>query len=183
MTNTVIYLIIDALLALVAFLMMVLPTDSCSAALIYWWYWVTVVASVGSICYHAFLIKELRRGFMSKRLVNIGYAIEVVLFLWFIFGHVVYYQSEDQCAGDSLYGVMLNLLIISYVRLLRIITVVIFVILCCPILLLCQLFTPRQIIPANESIIKNLNKLRFSNIKNDCNEGMCAICLDDFGDD
>ena len=103
------------------------------------WYWGCAVFNGSSIIYHGFAITEIRAHFMRRRTERIGWALELILFVWFIVGNVTYYESETECdeLAPTVLGVMLNLIILSYIRLLRIVTLVMFFVLCCPIIALC----------------------------------------------
>lgn len=84
----------------------------------------------------------------------------------FIYGNIAYYTSEEEgnAEAPTSMGVMLNLIILSYVRLLRIITIVLFLALCCPVIVWYQFFGPARRAPASRKLLKKLNKLRFSKI-------------------
>jgi len=102
-----------------------------------------------------------------------GYIIEIILFVWFVVGQTLYYVDSN-CSLDAptLESLLINIIVLLYVRLLRIITLALFVVLCGPVYLIMTYFSPpdERPQPASQDLLKSLNKVQFKTLMQMRNE-------------
>ena len=146
-----------------------------------WYYGNSVLTSL-SAGYHVYLILQIKRHYISKRAQYLGYLAEFIIFTWQVFGNFIYYWDNSDCEDNApvLWNIMLDLLIIGYIRLLRIITLILFLIMCLPVYFVLMLFNRRPNRSASKKLLKHLSKFKFASIKEQTSDPTCAICLDDF---
>ena len=70
----------------------------------------------------------------TRKAFLIGAFLEMFLFCWVVYGHVLYYSNSD-CNDDApnLHAVLFNILIIAYVRLMQFLMIVFACVICCPV--------------------------------------------------
>ena len=59
-------------------------------------------------------------------------------------GHVLYYYPNSDCFKDApeTLCILINVLILLYVRLLKLLALILFVLICCPVYVILMIFSP-----------------------------------------
>jgi len=116
---------------------LVYTTDEVCSLPLRAWLLALAFLSLGSALYHSILCLEIKRNYMKKCTVRVGYAVEVIIFAWFCLGQWIYYSPSD-CVEEApiLESILINLIVLLYVRLLRIISLLFFMVLCGPLVLI-----------------------------------------------
>ena len=134
-SNTFIYILIDCLACAGGFL--VNTTDEACNLPLRAWLMILAFISLCSAIYHGILCYEVKRYYIRKSTVRVGYAFELLIFAWFCLGQWFYYAPSN-CVAEApiLESILINLIVLLYVRLLRIISLLFFCVLCGPMVLI-----------------------------------------------
>ena len=64
------------------------------------------------------------------------------MFIWLLFGHLLYYHRDNNCRDEAstLVRLLGNIILVLYLRLIQVIMIAILILICCPLVLFCNVF-------------------------------------------
>ena len=134
------------------------------------WYTVNGIWACAScifLVYYSY--KQLKNNYQTKRAIAITYGIEsgyliLSIWAWLILGK---HGSEKECNGDvnGIQELLVDMVILLYMRSLRLLSIVLFIVICGPLLLICWYKNRPAPTENPEELIKNLIKLQVPDFK------------------
>lgn len=168
--NSILFCFMDALSIGAWMVCLIQGQGPCEKPLTAWYTLNGIWACISLTYLTYYSCTQLRNNFQTKRAIAITYGIESGYLLLSIWAWIILAQvdPEEKCSdyASGILELLVDMIILLYMRSLRLLSIVLFIVICGPLLLICWYKNRPEPTESPDDLIKHLTSVKVDEFKN-----------------